>query len=189
MTRFASALAALLTAFVALPAGANETAPAVETRDAHDFEFVAIDGAPLPMDRFAGKAVLVVNTASLCGFTDQYGGLQTLYETYADEGLVVLGAPSNDFGGQEPGANGEIKEFCEANFNVRFPLTEKIAVRGAGAHPFYAWAAAALGPENAPKWNFHKYLVGPDGALIEAFPSSVEPMSARLTGAVEKALR
>ncbi|MEO1015140.1 MAG: glutathione peroxidase [Pseudomonadota bacterium] len=176
---------------VAALAAAEEGAPASETHaveSAHDFTLTAIDGAPMPLKGFAGKTLLVVNTASLCGYTDQYGGLQALYATYQDRGLVVIGVPSNDFGGQEPGKAGEIKDFCETNFNVRFPLADKTVVRGEGAHPFYAWARETLGPDNAPKWNFHKYLVGPDGALLAGFPSSVEPTSARLKDAIERAL-
>ena len=107
---------------------------------AHDFAFTAIDGAPLPLKSFAGKAVLIVNTASQCGFTPQYAALQDLWTRYRDKGFVLLGVPSNDFGGQEPGTAAEIKEFCEVNFSVDFPLTEKVAVTGEGAHPFYAWA-------------------------------------------------
>lgn len=158
------------------------------TKSAHAFTFTGIAGDPLPLEQFSGRPVLVVNTASLCGFTDQYGGLQSLYETYEEDGLVVLGVPSNDFGGQEPGQAGEIKEFCETNFNVRFPLADKVVVKGNGAHPFYQWARETLGADNAPKWNFHKYLVGPEGGLVTAFPSAVEPMSAEVRRAVEAAL-
>ena len=155
---------------------------------AHDFAFTTIDGAPLPLTRYRGKAVLVVNTASQCGFTPQYDGLQTLWERYRGRGLVVLGVPSNDFGRQEPGVNAEIKTFCEVNFRVDFPLTEKQAVIGPDAHPFYRWIAQALGEGAAPRWNFHKYLIGPDGKLAGTFPSRVEPMSDELLRAVEAAL-
>ncbi|MEO0398071.1 MAG: glutathione peroxidase [Pseudomonadota bacterium] len=165
-----------------------EPADAIAQSSAHDFSFISIDGAPMPLSRFAGQPVLIVNTASLCGFTKQYAGLQSLYETYADKGLIVLGVPSNDFGGQEPGANAEIKGFCEANFNIRFPLTEKTTVTGANAHPFYRWARETLGAEAAPKWNFHKYLIGPDGALIAAFDSATTPQSNRITDAVDAAV-
>ncbi len=141
---------------------------------AHDFSFNSIDGDPLPMSQYKGKAVLVVNTASFCGYTPQYEGLQSLWTEYRDKGLVVLGVPSNDFGAQEPGTAEEIKDFCEANFDVDFPLTAKQVVKGGDAHPFYQWAADEKGASNAPRWNFHKYLVAPDGALVEAFPSGVE---------------
>jgi glutathione peroxidase len=170
---------------MAVAAGRPMTA---EAASAHDFRFTAIDGADLPLATFKGKAVLVVNTASQCGFTPQYEGLQALWRAYRDRGLVVLGVPSNDFGGQEPGANADIKKFCEVNFNVDFPLTEKQKVTGADAHPFYKWAAETLGPGAQPRWNFHKYLVAPDGRLVEAFATRVEPLSPAVKLAIEAVL-
>ena len=155
---------------------------------AFDFEFTAIDGKPLSMAQFKGKPVLLVNTASQCGFTPQYEGLQKLWESYKDKGLVVLGVPSNDFGGQEPGSAAEIKSFCETSFGVEFPMTEKYPVIGPQAHPLYRWISSELGEGAAPKWNFHKYLIAPDGSLAEAWPSRVAPMSKEVTGAVEKLL-
>jgi len=183
---FVSKAAAGLAAAAALAAGPAraESAPG----SAHDIAFTAIDGAPMPLSDHRGEVLLVVNTASFCGYTRQYGGLQALYETYADEGLVVIGAPANDFGGQEPGSETEIKKFCETNFDVRFPLTEKVTTVGADAHPFYQWTAQALGDAGVPKWNFHKILIGRDGRAIEGFPSAVEPDSERLAAAVEAAL-
>lgn len=163
-------------------------APEASTPTAYDFDFTRIDGTPMPLASFKGKTLLVVNTASLCGYTDQYGDLQEVFETFADRGLVVIGAPSNDFGGQEPGKEDDIKEFCEVNFNVRFPLTEKVIVKGDDAHPFYQWAKNTLGEKNAPSWNFHKYLVGSDGQLIAAFPSRVKPTSPQVKEAIEKSL-
>ena len=157
-------------------------------KTAHDFSFTSIDGAPLPLRQLAGKAVLVVNTASFCGFTRQYAGLQSLWRRYRDKGLVVLGVPSNDFGGQEPGTEAEIKEFCEVNFDVDFPLTEKVSVRGVEAHPFYRWAKAELGAAAAPRWNFHKYLVAPDGRLAGWFPTRERPDGERLTAAIDAVL-
>jgi len=152
---------------------------------AHDFDFVSIDGKPLPLSTFRGKAILVVNTASMCGYTPQYKGLQALWDEYRDRGLVVLGVPSNDFGGQEPGSEEEIKQFCEINFAVDFPMTAKATVLGSKAHAFYAWAAAAKG---APRWNFHKYLIGPDGQLAAAFGSAVAPASTELRTAIDAVL-
>lgn len=160
----------------------------VSAATAHDFEFVAIDGSALPMRDFSGKAVLVVNTASLCGFTPQYKGLQVLWDTYRDQGLVVLGVPSNDFGNQEPGSASEIDSFCEVNFGVTFPMTDKTSVSGSNAHPFYQWAAGELGFFAKPRWNFHKYLVGPDGRLVSWFSSLTSPDSSKLRAAVESAL-
>ena len=175
-TLMAAVTATLITAAGVFPAMAES---------AHDFSFNAIEGGDLPMSQFKGKAVLVVNTASFCGYTPQYEGLQSLWTEYRDKGLVVLGVPSNDFGAQEPGTEAEIKDFCEANFDVDFPLTAKEVVKGSGAHPFYQWAATEKGASNAPRWNFHKYLVAPDGSLAEAFPSRVEPLSEELVSAVE----
>ena len=161
---------------------------AVMPTTAHEFSFQSIDGTPLPLSQYAGKAVLVVNTASMCGYTPQYADLQALWERYRGRGLVVLGVPSNDFGGQEPGSAEQIKDFCEVNFSVDFPMTEKQAVTGAGAHPFYRWAGQELGPAAAPRWNFHKYLVAPDGRLAGWFPTSASPGSDKVVRAVEAVL-
>ena len=155
---------------------------------AHDFTFTAIDGAPLALADFAGKAVLVVNTASECGFTPQHAALQELSAAYGGRGLVVLGVPSNDFGGQEPGDEATIAAFCSARFGVEFPMTEKNSVIGADAHPFYRWIADTLGEDHAPRWNFHKYLIDGTGEVVGAWPSKVVPLSADITTAVEDAL-
>lgn len=155
---------------------------------AFDFSFDSIDGKPLPLADFKGKAVLVVNTASQCGFTPQYTGLQALWSKYRDRGLVVLGVPSNDFGAQEPGKEEDIKKFCEVNFDVDFPLTTKQAVVGGKAHPFYKWVATQLGEGAAPRWNFHKYLIDPQGKLVGTYPSQVAPESPQLVKEIEAAL-
>ncbi len=156
--------------------------------DAYDFAFQAIDGADLPLTTFRDKVVLVVNTASKCGLTPQYEGLEKLYADYRDKGLVVLGVPSNQFAGQEPGTEAEIAAFCATTYGVDFPLTAKTDVKGAGAHPFYQWAKAELGESADPAWNFHKILVGKDGQLIRAFGPRTDPMDAEVVGAVEAAL-
>lgn len=161
-------------------------APAAHT--AHDFTFQGIDGKPLPLAQYAGKAVLVVNTASLCGFTPQYKGLEALWTRYRDRGLVVVGVPSDDFGGQELGSAGQIKDFCETTYQVDFPLADKTVVSGDKAHPFYRWAADELGFLAKPRWNFHKYLVGPDGKLVTWFSSVTDPASDKVREAVEAAL-
>ncbi len=153
-----------------------------------DIAFTSIDGDPLPLSDFEGSAVLVVNTASLCGFTYQYDGLQKVYDRYRDRGLVVLGVPSNDFGEQEPGEAEEIKHFCEVNFNIDFPLTEKQVVKGEDAHPFFHHVADTLGKDSLPRWNFHKYLIDPEGQLVGAWPSKAEPAGAEITSAIEQAL-
>jgi len=157
-------------------------------KTAHDFAFRTIDGDPLPLSQFQGKALLVVNTASLCGFTPQYEGLQALWQQYEDRGLVVLGVPSNDFGSQEPGSSAEIKDFCDTNYQVTFPLADKEVVSGTNAHPFYQWAKAELGVLAAPKWNFHKYLVAPDGTLVDWFATTTKPGDSQVIDAIEAVL-
>jgi glutathione peroxidase len=161
---------------------------AEDRMSAHDFSFTSIDGAPLPMSAFKGKAVLVVNTASECGYTPQYKDLQALWQGYRDRGLVVLGVPSNDFGGQEPGTEAEIKRFCERQYAVDFPLTAKEQVSGPEAHPFYRWAASVAGGAAAPRWNFHKFLVAPDGRLAAWFPTRTSPAAPEVAGEIEKVL-
>lgn len=163
--------------------------PETAADNAYRFEFTAIDGGALPLSAWAGHPVLVVNTASFCGYTPQYRDLEALWKQYRDKGLVVLGVPSNDFGAQEPGSAAEIKQFCETNYDVDFPLTEKYRVIGADAHPFYRWVAATLGEGAAPRWNFHKYLIAPDGALAGAWPSSVRPGDAAITGEIDTLLK
>ncbi|WP_245835398.1 glutathione peroxidase [Thalassospira mesophila] len=155
---------------------------------AYDFEFETIDGKALPLQSFAGKAVLIVNTASFCGFTPQYDGLEALWQQRQDEGLVVLGVPSGDFGDQEYAENNDIRDFCTTSFNIDFPLTARQSVRGENAHPFYKWARDELGPDQAPKWNFHKYLIGPDGHLLASFASAVKPDDEKLQKAITEAL-
>lgn len=163
----------------------GNTVEAQTVKSAHAFSFQAIDGAELPLAAFTGKAVLVVNTASRCGFTKQYADLQDLWQRYRARSLVVLGVPSNDFGGQEPGSEAEIKDFCEVNFDVDFPLTAKTVVKGADAHPFYKWAAETLGGMAKPRWNFHKYLIAPDGRLVDWFSTLTSPTSSKVVRAVE----
>lgn len=179
--RFAAALAALL-ACVSIGSSMGHA------MSAWDFNFDSIDGKPLALADYKGKAVLVVNTASQCGFTPQYKGLQALWSQYRDKGLVVLGVPSNDFGGQEPGSAAEIKKFCEVNFEVDFPLAAKQKVVGGEAHPFYRWVATELGEGAAPRWNFHKYLIDAKGQIVGAYPSRVAPESEELRKAIEAAL-
>jgi glutathione peroxidase len=155
---------------------------------AYDFAFMTIEGQPLPLTTFKDKVVLVVNTASKCGLTPQYDGLEKLYSDYKAKGLVVLGVPCNQFMGQEPGTEAEIKDFCETRFNIDFPLTSKEDVKGDTAHPFYKWALETLGEPADPAWNFHKLLVGKDGKLIRAFGPRTEPLAEEITSAVEAAL-
>lgn len=189
-----ASLPLIAAALIALgPFGSNVQAQQMSKKGstgmtAHDFELTAIDGTPMPMKQFRGKVVLLVNTASQCGFTPQYADLEKIYKQYRDRGLVVLGVPSNDFGGQEPGSAAQIKEFCEVNFEIDFPLAEKQVVKGPQAHPLYRWIAAELGEDALPKWNFHKYLIGGDGRLIEGFATPVKPTDGKVTRAIEMAL-
>lgn len=151
-------------------------------------EFTSIDGKPLNLTGLNAKAILVVNTASRCGYTPQYAGLQELYEANKADGLVIVGVPSNDFGGQEPGSEEDVKSFCEINYGVTFPLTKKYAVTGPDQHPFYKAAVTTLGEPAQPKWNFHKILVRADGTPIKAYPSSVKPGDKALAADIEAAL-
>lgn len=157
----------------------------------HDFSARTISGEEQSLDAYAGKAVLVVNVASKCGLTPQYAGLQKLYETYRDRGLEVIGFPCNQFAGQEPGTDAEVQEFCTTRYGVTFPLYSKIDVNGAGRHPLYAWLTSAeTAPEAAGdvKWNFGKFLVGRDGAVLGRFAPPTAPDDPALVAAIEEAL-
>jgi len=157
-------------------------------KSAYDFSFRSIDGGALPLTTFKGKALLVVNVASQCGLTPQYAGLQGLWLANREKGLVVLGVPANDFGAQEPGTESEIKTFCETRFSVDFPMTAKEHVIGPEAHPLYKWVTGELGEDAAPKWNFHKYLFGRDGAIAGTFGSRTPPDAPELKIAIDEAL-
>ena len=152
----------------------------------YELSLKALDGAPMPLSAFKGKVVLAVNEASECGYTPQYEGLEKLHEAFAPRGFSVIGFPCNQFGGQEPGTAAAIQAFCTTKFHVTFPLSEKLEVKGAGQAPVYAFLTQGVGE---PKWNFHKYLVGKDGKVLKAFPSSVTPESAELKEAIEAALK
>ena len=155
------------------------TTPTPNEMSFHDFELNAIDGRPINFSDYAGKKVLLVNTASECGYTPQYEDLQGLHEAHGDK-VVVLGFPANNFGGQEPGTNMAIQQFCKANYGVTFQMFEKISVKGSDRHPLYAWLEEQSG--SAPNWNFCKYLVDENGKVIGFFPSSVNPMEEAITG-------
>lgn len=155
-----------------------------------EVQFKDINGKATSLKAHAGKTVLLVNVASQCGYTPQYKGLEAIYRKYKEQGFVVIGVPSNDFGGQEPGTAEEIKEFCSSKFDVTFPLMEKVKVKGADKHPLYA----ALTGEGSPfpgevKWNFGKFLIGPDGKVLARFDSGVKPESEEMVSAIEKSLR
>jgi glutathione peroxidase len=168
--------------------GREKVAGSEQAGDAYQFEFTSLEGEKLPLSAWRGKPILVVNTASFCGYTPQYTELEALWRQYRDHGVIVLGVPSNDFGQQEPGTAGEIKQFCSTNYEVDFPLTEKYKVTGGSAHPFYKWVVANLGEAGAPRWNFHKYLIGADGQLAGTWPSNVKPTDRAITGEIEAAL-
>lgn len=159
------------------------------SKTAHDFSFKSIDGEPLPLSTFKGKALLVVNVASQCGLTPQYSGLEALWKEKGGKGLVVLGVPANDFGAQEPGTEDQIKTFCETRFNVDFPMTSKEHVIGPDAHALYKWVAGELGEAAAPKWNFHKYLFNRDGTIAGTFGSRTEPGDATMNAEIDAALK
>jgi glutathione peroxidase len=171
---------------IASPALAQ--APAMSRPTAYAFSFKALDGGTLRLVDHAGKPIMIVNTASLCGYTPQYAGLQELWTRYRERGLLIVGVPSNDFGGQEPGAAAEIEKTAHGQYGVSFPLTAKVEVKGPAAHPFYKWAALER-PGEAPRWNFHKYLVGRDGRLAAAFSTQTEPTDPRIIAAIERELR
>ena len=174
--------------FIALLAAMAAAVPlSARAAGAHDFVFEDIDGGELRLAAFAGRPVLVVNTASRCGFTYQYDALQALYDRYRERGFVVVGVPSNDFR-QELASEAEVRDFCAVNFAIDFPMTAITRVSGPEAHPFYAWAVEALGPEAEPRWNFHKLLVGPDGRPVAAFPTRTEPDAPEIRAAIEALL-
>ncbi len=154
----------------------------------HDFQVKTIDGAEVSLSRYKGKALLIVNTASECGFTPQYKGLEELYQAYKARGFEVLAFPSNDFGGQEPGTNAEIKKFCERRYKTTFPLFAKIAVKGKDADPLYRYLTTLPVNGGAVTWNFNKFLVDPSGAVVAHLDSSVEPGSPEMRKRVEAVL-
>lgn len=161
--------------------------PGMSRVTAYAFTFKGLDGGEILLSSFAGKPILVVNTASLCGYTPQYAGLQTLWTRYRNRGLSVLGVPSNDFGSQEPGGVHDITATAQGEYHVTFPITEKVTVKGRDAHPFYRWAAVER-PLEAPRWNFHKYLIGRDGHLKAGFTSAMPPTDPTIVAAIEREL-
>lgn len=180
--RFATMLLALATPLFS----GRVNAQGMSRATAFGFSFKALDGGDIKLAEYNGRPILVVNTASLCGYTPQYTGLEALWTRYRNRGLLVLGVPSNDFGGQEPGGPSDIHATAHQH-GATFPLTEKVSVKGNDAHPFYRWAALQR-PTELPRWNFHKYLVGRDGTLAAAFPSAVEPTDTRVIVAIEREL-
>jgi len=162
----------------------------VHAQSIYDISVKTIDAKTVKLDQYKGSVVLIVNVASECGYTPQYEGLESIYEKYKNQGFVVLGFPCNQFGGQEPGTNEEIKAFCSSKFNVKFPLFDKIEVNGENRHPLYELLAGKSSSFAGDiTWNFNKFLIGRDGKTISRFDSSIEPTSKQLTGAIELALK
>ena len=153
----------------------------------HDFTIESISGETINLSDYKSKVVLLVNTASKCGFTPQYSGLQKIYERYKDDGLVVLGVPTNDFN-QELSKESDVKEFCEIRFGVEFPMSSIQPIRGENAHPIYKWIQSNVSVIGQPRWNFHKYLIGKDGKIINWFSSMTSPTSEGLVNQIETAL-
>jgi glutathione peroxidase len=185
---FLELLKKLFAASLCLSYPSMSQAAEIKAENAYEFSFATASGEEFSLKQFQGRVLLIVNTASKCGFTNQYAGLQKLYEKYKEQGLVIIGVPSNDFGGQEPGANAEIQNFCQVNFGVSFPIVGKEIVSGDKAHPFYKWAYQKLGFGSAPKWNFHKYLIDRNGQMVTYFNSPTAPESSKVINAIEKLL-
>ncbi len=162
--------------------------PALAAGSAYDYAFESIDGDAIKLGDHSGKVLLVVNTATQCGNTHQFGTLQKAWETYRDQGLMVVGVSSNDFG-QEPRAGDAIKDFCSTNYSVDYPMADLTHVRGNDAHPFFKWVEAELGEKGTPSWNFFKYLIGRDGQIIDYFGTVEDPMDKRMRSAIEAALK
>ena len=159
-----------------------------DNKSIYDLSINSIDGNEIKFSNFKNKSILLVNVASNCGFTKQYEDLQKLYELYKSNGFIVLGVPSNQFGNQEPGTENEIKNFCETNFNITFPMTSKYDVKGNKAHPIYLWAKETYGNSAVPKWNFHKILIDKNGKIHDTFASFTNPMSNKIKKEIEKIL-
>ena len=166
----------------------NTKVNSMENKNLYDIEIESINGEIICLNKYKGKTILLVNVASNCGFTKQYADLQNLWEKYREKDLIVIGMPSNQFGGQEPGSNTEIKDFCETNFNINFLMTSKHDVKGDNAHEIYKWAKISYGKSAIPKWNFHKILINNEGIIVDTFASFTNPMSKKVISKIEKIL-
>ncbi|MEW6767531.1 MAG: glutathione peroxidase [Pseudomonadota bacterium] len=177
----------LATGAIGFNAHAAFAQAAMSKMTAYGFSFEGLNGDRIRLADYAGKPVMIVNTASQCGYTPQYAGLQELWSQFRQRGFGIVAVPSNDFGGQEPGGATEIAKTAGDTYHVTFPITAKTIVKGPDAHPFYKWAAAER-PAELPAWNFHKYLIGRDGYIAEVFPSKVEPTDTRVVAAIARNL-
>ena len=166
----------------------NAKVNSMENKKLYDIEIESINGEIISLSEYKGKTIFLVNVASNCGFTKQYADLQNLWEKYREKDLIVIGIPSNQFGGQEPGSNTEIKDFCETNFNINFLMTSKQDVKGENAHEIYKWAKISYGKSAVPKWNFHKILINKEGIIVDTFASFTNPMSKKVVLKIEKIL-
>ncbi len=164
------------------------SAKSYQGKSIYDFNFKGINGEAIQMEEFKNNVIIVVNVASRCGYTPQYEDLQFVWEKYKGNNLVILGIPTNNFK-QEPGTNEEIKNFCETNFGIDFPMTEKIDVIGNNAHPFYKWAKKNYGLGAIPKWNFHKIVISKDGKIVDTFASFTKPTSKKFINLIEKEIK
>ena len=177
-----------LLVYILLMFGIFENASAKYLKLAYDFEFNSIDGNKIKLNDYKNKVLVVVNVASRCGYTPQYNDLQSLWTNYKSKNLIIIGVPTNNFK-QEPGTNKEIKDFCETNFGINFPLTEKVNVIGNDAHPFYKWAKKTYGISAIPKWNFHKIIINKEGYIIDTFASFTKPSSSKFIKLIERELK
>lgn len=185
--RVLGAVAAAALTAVTLPLSASDGKAAPSAHKAYDFSFVSIEGNPMPLETYRGKPMLVVNTASFCGYTPQYKALEALWLGYKDKGLMVVGVPSDSFA-QEYSDNSKIKKFCDTNYSITFPLTESNEVKGKKAHPFYQWVRETGGRMAVPSWNFNKVLIDAEGNFVQTFRSDVKPDSPELQAALAKVL-
>ena len=166
----------------------NVKVNSMENKKLYDIEIESVNGEIISLSEYKGKTIFLVNVASNCGFTKQYADLQNLWEKYREKDLIVIGMPSNQFGGQQPGSNTEIKDFCETNFNINFLMTSKQDVKGINAHEIYKWAKISYGKSAVPKWNFHKILINKEGIIVDTFASFTNPMSKKVVLKIEKIL-
>ena len=180
--------AAVFIGFIFMAILPAQAAGPVSQISAHSFSFPAPNGGTIDLSEYKGKVIMVVNTASQCSFTTQYGPLQALQDRYADRGFVVIGVPTNEFGGQEPGSDAEIAAFTKSEFSVDFPITAKTRVKGSDAEPFYRWAKRQVGTIAAPRWNFHKYIIDPEGNLSAWFTTFTEPDAPEVISTIESLL-
>jgi glutathione peroxidase len=179
--------AALATIATSVATQRAQAEAAMSRVTAYAFSFPALEKGDIKLADYAGQPLMIVNTASLCGYTPQYAGLQQLWTEFHGRGLTIIGVPSNDFGGQEPGGASDIAETAQHQYGVTFPIAAKAVVKGPNAHPFYKWAAD-IRPKDVPRWNFHKYLIGRDGTIADVFPESVEPTDTRVKTTIARAL-